>query len=431
MIRTTRLLALASAILLGTGCGDSDAGQSACLSNADCPQGQYCGAGAVCTFDCTPDAGCASGSCSPSGQCVDGGTLDSAVHDGSAHDAVDGSAHDAVDGSLPDVHDSSLHDSGGDSIDDVHGEEVLVPDCTTATECDDSNACSTDTCVGGACQHSAAAGTHLKCQSSQCAAVDNTTTDCTDLGDCAAAGNACGSTAGECPKSTCPFDAHDRYLDGIFPSFGLPYNDVWDYEFGNNQTIHNPDAPNFTSQSCHQDSSGGSTRGSIHVRALHKGAINVAVTDMSSAKVAFIKSTLKDARGWVRAGLSFTFTTSFTSATDIQFTYCANCPVSTSGPRGSTTNPCGGSEFHHRDSDYNVIQFTGGSCFDAQSSCSRWLINHEVGHALGLADREHASLEGKSIMNHTHYYGVVWPSDDLITMVRALETCGGRACLTP
>ncbi|MBI5531132.1 MAG: DUF3152 domain-containing protein [Deltaproteobacteria bacterium] len=330
------------------------------------------------------------------------------------------------------------HDAGGDlaheadagSIKDVGAEEGAVPACTTSVECDDANPCTTDTCDQGSCEHVAISGKHLACHDHECGAVDNTATACTDKGGCTSAGDLCDvPAAGTCPSSQCPFDAQDRYLDGHFPHFGTPYNDEWYYYSG--ETITNPDFPKFTSHSCNNDSLHGVTRSSGHVRALHKGVIDVTFTGLSTAQANLIKDTLNSPKGWVRAGLKFNFGTSFSSATDIQFKYCASCSISVSGPQGNTTDPCGSGELAHHDSDYNVINFSAASCFNDLSSCSRWLVNHEVGHALGLADRENPATEGKTIMNHTHYYSIVWPSDALIDMVVALRACRGKSCIKP
>lgn len=58
-------------LLLGCG-GGEPAAATACTSNTQCPGGQYCGAGGVCTFDCTLDKDCPGGACSSLGKCVGG-----------------------------------------------------------------------------------------------------------------------------------------------------------------------------------------------------------------------------------------------------------------------------------------------------------------------------------------------------------------------
>lgn len=316
---------------------------------------------------------------------------------------------------------------------DVRGGDMAVHDggrgssCTADRDCADANPCSVDRCVSRSCQHSAVSGTHLACRSGQCRAVANTTSSCSDQGGCSTAGATCSSATGSCPRSKCPFDAQERYLDGIYPSFGLPYNDKWKYLSGGK--IINPDHPKYTARSCRDDKRGGAIRGSTHIRALHSKAIDVALTGMTSAQQKLVKATLTDSRGWQRTGVRFSFSTRVTTATDIHMKYCSSCSVSVSGARGHVNDKCGGKDITHRDSDYNLIQFSSGSCLKALSGCSRWVINHEVGHALGLADRENPATKGKSIMNHTHYYRVIWPSKQQIDMVVALEKCAAKTCM--
>jgi hypothetical protein len=70
--RSTLIALLASATLT-LGCGGGEpAAAAACASNTQCPAGQYCGAGGVCTFDCTLDKDCPGGACSSLGKCVGG-----------------------------------------------------------------------------------------------------------------------------------------------------------------------------------------------------------------------------------------------------------------------------------------------------------------------------------------------------------------------
>ncbi len=85
--------------LLALACGGGEpAAATTCTSNAQCPTGQYCGTGSVCTFDCTRDKDCPGGSCSSLGRCVGGAAgLDA----GTPPPAELGSAGPALDGAPP------------------------------------------------------------------------------------------------------------------------------------------------------------------------------------------------------------------------------------------------------------------------------------------------------------------------------------------
>lgn len=79
--------------------------------------------------------------------------------------------------------------------------------CTSAADCDDNNACTTDTCVSGTCEHSpvTCGPSPNACQdnvcnpvSGQCELVNDNTNTCTD-------NNAC--TTGTCVNGTCQSSA--------------------------------------------------------------------------------------------------------------------------------------------------------------------------------------------------------------------------------
>jgi hypothetical protein len=66
----TRSMVLALGLLL-SGCSS---GSKTCLTDTDCPKGQYCGAAGKCTYFCKTDQDCPGGTCSASGRCIPGTT---------------------------------------------------------------------------------------------------------------------------------------------------------------------------------------------------------------------------------------------------------------------------------------------------------------------------------------------------------------------
>jgi len=83
-----------------------------------------------------------------------------------------------------------------------------APACTTAADCNDANACTTDTCSGGACQHSAISGCCTT--SAQCDDANACTTDTCSANKCQhSAISGCCTTAAQCDdtnvctKDTC------------------------------------------------------------------------------------------------------------------------------------------------------------------------------------------------------------------------------------
>jgi len=78
-----------------------------------------------------------------------------------------------------------------------------VPPCTTDTQCDDSNACTVDTCASGACVHTwPACGLNDGCCGPTC-------TSSTDPNCCGASGAAC-SSGSQCCSGRCRFNGRCR-----------------------------------------------------------------------------------------------------------------------------------------------------------------------------------------------------------------------------
>ena len=118
------------------------------------------------------------------------------------------------------VHDGDQNQTGGDVGENCVN--VTFPECTTAADCDDRNACTTESCENGVCQNIAIEGCRPCSTAADCGDEDSCTTDSCDAGVChnsiVDGCRSCNTVADCADDNPCTSESCD---DGICHSFTI------------------------------------------------------------------------------------------------------------------------------------------------------------------------------------------------------------------
>jgi len=144
----------------GSLCNESSDACVECLSNGDCDDGVYCNGAERCVSgSCQASSPpCGAGLCNESSdacvECLSNGDCDDGVYCNGAERCVSGSCQ----AGSPPCSGSLCNESSDACV-----------ECLSTSDCDDGNPCTTDSCIGNACQHGSVADcclTHADCDDS-------------------------------------------------------------------------------------------------------------------------------------------------------------------------------------------------------------------------------------------------------------------------